>query len=109
YLFAPRSPEHPLTEQALRWLVQFYASSEASSDARRGMDNNGAARASGNDMRKASDATTSDISKGASGPVMQTSATAPLRGETPPAVGLSSQDRLRRAVELGKYLEAARP
>jgi hypothetical protein len=87
YLLARNYPEHPLAEQALRWLVQYYASSEAGQRASNPQS----------EIRDSANA------------IQQTSATAPLAGEKPPAIGLSREERLRRAVELGKYLEAARP
>jgi photosystem II stability/assembly factor-like uncharacterized protein len=103
YLLARNYPEHPLTEQALRWLVQFYASSEA----RMRVSELGLRK----DARIAyaeSDHPSAEVA-GGSDSIRQASAESPIQGETRPAVGLSPDQRLRRAVELGKYLEAARP
>jgi photosystem II stability/assembly factor-like uncharacterized protein len=79
YLLARRYPDHPLVDRALIWLVQFYASSEAG---------HRAASASPTNIRQ----TSFDESK--------------IAG---PAVGLSRNDRLRRAIQLTDYLKTARP
>lgn len=103
YLLARRYADHPLAEQALRWLVQYYASSEAGL---RIED-----RGSRNDRIVGQTAVRNPKSEINSDPdaVKQASAETPLPSEAPPAVGLARDERLRRAVELGKYLEAARP
>jgi photosystem II stability/assembly factor-like uncharacterized protein len=92
YLLARNFPEHPHADQALRWLIQFYASGETGVRMR--------AKTGAIDVAHASGASAGDV--------VQTSAEAPLTAASP-ANGLSPDDRLRRAVELGKYLEAARP
>ncbi|MEX2318177.1 MAG: YCF48-related protein [Pirellulales bacterium] len=122
YLLARRYPEHPLTEQALRWLVQYYASSEASLRIGRRSSATGYASAvPANNVRLAAGGAGEDtgVASGtpvhasatgsASGTLVQASAEAPLQSETPPAVGLSRDERLRRTIELCKYLEGARP
>jgi photosystem II stability/assembly factor-like uncharacterized protein len=82
-------PEHSLVDPALRWLVQFYASSEAAHRlAKHGATN--IRQADGPDDANA---------------VRQASAVSnPM-----PVVGLARDDRLRRAATLGQYLESARP
>ncbi len=96
YLLARRYPDHPLTEQALRWLVQYYASSEAG------------VRMGGSAVKAAARQAPPE-SSAAAGAVQQASAALPLAGDGPPAVGLSLDARWQRAAELGTYLEAARP
>lgn len=96
FLLARRCPEHPLADPALVWLVQYYASCEA---ACRPTD------AEGTDLRRAD----SDRSPTSDQGVKQVSAVANLSSDTTPAVGLSREDRLRRAEQLGEYLEASRP
>jgi hypothetical protein len=94
YLLARRWPDHPLSDRAVVWLVQFYASGEA------------ACRLAGprpEDVRQTT--TTSPDENESVEHVGGTSVLDPAR----PAVGLSRDDRLRRAVQLGEYLEAARP
>jgi len=117
YLLARKHPEHPLTEQALRWLIQFYASSEAGTrminsgvgPSIRTNTNADAADSVANEVpREVLRGTETNAGK-AIGTVVQASATAALSNQKPPASGLSRDERLRRAVELGKYLETARP
>jgi photosystem II stability/assembly factor-like uncharacterized protein len=105
YLLARTYPDHPLAEQALRWLVQFYASSEAATRL--------SLLAAGNDSRQAQSESEirnpkSEIESGVN-PIRQASTNTPLTNDTPPTLGLSRDERLRRTVELGKYLETARP
>lgn len=96
YLLARRYPNHPLTDPALVWLVQFYASGEA---ARRSTGENAVA------LRPANPDERRDIEP----QVKQASAELPVGANSTPAVGLSRDDRLQRAVQLGEYLEASRP
>lgn len=96
YLIAQRYPDHPLTEPALIWLVQFYAGSEA---AKRPVE------ADVVDMREHE----SDPTDGADDKVRQASALASIGGDAAPAAGLSRDNRLRRALQLGEYLESSRP
>jgi hypothetical protein len=79
YLLARRFPDHPSVDQALVWLVQFYASSEAGCRA---------ATRQGTNVRQAS-VEESEISA--------------------PAVSLSQDDRFRRAIQLTDYLKTTRP
>jgi photosystem II stability/assembly factor-like uncharacterized protein len=79
YLLARRYPDHPVTDRALVWLVHFYASRESA-------------------HRLAQDQLTS---------VRQTSYEQALA--TAPAVSLSGDDRLRRAIQLAEHLKTARP
>ena len=41
--------------------------------------------------------------------IQQTTALAPIAQSSPPAISLSHDDRLRRAVQLAEYLKTARP
>jgi photosystem II stability/assembly factor-like uncharacterized protein len=92
-LLARRWPEHPLAEPALKWLVQFYASSEM------------AQRMTNRAATGMGQAKTDTVASA----VQQTSAVTRLDSDTRPTVGLSRDDRLRRAKLLGEYLEQARP
>jgi photosystem II stability/assembly factor-like uncharacterized protein len=96
YLLARRYPDHPLADPALVWLVQFYASSEA---VRR------SAEAGVVDLRAGEAAEPQTIDQ----EVKQANAVAPIGPAAAPAIGLSRDDRLRRAVQLGEYLESSRP
>jgi photosystem II stability/assembly factor-like uncharacterized protein len=87
--FARKWPEHRLVEPALRWLVQFYASGEAAHRiASRGALN----------MRAENEITSANAVQQASAAMNRS-----------PAVGLSRDDRLRRAALLGQYIESSRP
>ena len=90
---ARRWPDHPLAEPALRWLVQFYASSEVAQR----MSNRAATGVRPIKNDPAADS------------VKQASAVAAMDSDSRPAVGLSRDDRLRRAKLLGEYFEKARP
>jgi photosystem II stability/assembly factor-like uncharacterized protein len=94
YLLTRRCPNHPLADRALVWLVQFYASSEAAINCQPSVP----------DSRPGQSRESAD-----NNPVQQASATVPLVPAAPPAVSLSRDDRLRRAVQLGEYLAKARP
>jgi len=93
YLLARRFPNHPLADRALMWLVQFYASSEA------------AHRATPRGRIQVNSTASSDNTQQPE--VQQASAIAPIDGA--PAVGLSRDDRRRRAVQLAEYLMTSRP
>lgn len=111
YLFARRCPDHPLVERTLMWLVQFYASAEAGHTMGRYQsmsvrDDNtltGSAATSGSlDANLGMPAASANR-------VQQAVAIAPLQTAATPDVGLSRDDRLRRAVQLVDYLATARP
>jgi photosystem II stability/assembly factor-like uncharacterized protein len=90
---ARQSPEHPLVEPALRWLVQFYASGEA------------AQRLADRGAQNYRQPPVEEISASA---VKQAAALAAVQNSTP-VIGLSRDARLERAGALGQYLEKARP
>jgi hypothetical protein len=96
YLLARRYPDHPLTDQALVWLVQYYASSEA------------ARRSTEREVVNLRQVDAEDAAQHKND-VEQAGAVTPIGPDAAPAVGLSRDDRLRRAVQLGEYLEASRP
>jgi hypothetical protein len=97
YLLARRFPDHPLASRALEWLIQFYASSEAALP----LNTNGLPlRELGRQTAQAA-----DVSDPAPA-VQQTSAVMPASS---PAVGLSRNDRLQRALQLAEYLRASHP
>jgi photosystem II stability/assembly factor-like uncharacterized protein len=88
-------PDHPLVDPALRWLVQFYASSEA---AIRLADRNAS------NYRLPVDSAQPQF-----GNVRQASAIEMLKANAAPMTGLSRDDRLQRAAAVGQYLEQSRP
>jgi photosystem II stability/assembly factor-like uncharacterized protein len=90
---ARRWPDHPLAEPALKWLVQFYASSEVAQRM----------------MNRAATEVRSVKSDPNGETVKQASAVASMNSDARPTVGLSRDDRLRRAKLLGEYFEKARP
>jgi photosystem II stability/assembly factor-like uncharacterized protein len=101
FLLARRFPEHPLINRALKWLVHFYASCEM---AHRVVVNRPTS------VRNADPEELASAQSIAGGDVRQASAVVPLAAATAnPAVGLSRDDRLRRAVQLAEYLRTARP
>lgn len=103
YLFARKTPDHPLVDPALTWLVQFYASGEIAHRLTTG--------AAKNAQRSAVAATKQDFTNGqpsATG-IEQASATAPVEKRALPAANLSADDRRRRAAQLADYLRASRP
>ena len=97
YLLARRYPDHPLTDQALVWLRAILREQRggAAVDGRRKLSTCGRATAAD--------------AAGRENDVKQAGAVAPIGPDAAPAVGLSRDDRLRRAVQLGEYLEASRP
>jgi photosystem II stability/assembly factor-like uncharacterized protein len=98
-LLARRFPEHPLAEPSLRWLVQFYSSGEM---AQRMSD-----RAATGVRQAKADSTTTAVEQASA--VQPIGTTATLNADVRPTVGLSRDDRFRRAKVLGEYLEKARP
>lgn len=95
---ARQHADHPLTEPALRWLVQFYASSEM---ALRLADRNAT------NYRQPVDPQQPQF-----GDVRQASAVEVMKAKSfdaRPMIGLSHEDRLQRAVAVGQYLEKSRP
>jgi photosystem II stability/assembly factor-like uncharacterized protein len=111
FLFARQYPEHPLVDSALVWLVQFYASDEAAHQA-------AARRPARVDLpitaehetaveETEAESSSDDVPRSADG-VRQASANL-LTDSAAPAVGLSPDDRLRRAIQLAGYLRTARP
>jgi photosystem II stability/assembly factor-like uncharacterized protein len=95
FLFTRKYPDHPLVDTALIWLVQFYASGEtAHRAASRGLTNVGSLAI--------------DTGPLANEGVRQASAEMVVPNATP-AVGLSHDDRRRRAVQLAEYFRTARP
>ncbi|MCI0331922.1 MAG: YCF48-related protein [Planctomycetes bacterium] len=125
FLLSRRYPDHPLADRALLWLVQFYASSEAahrsgsrgsrnvrqaamefadSVEDRRGLAH--FAESSEQNVPVPLPEYGSGI--GSKAGVTQASAIAP-GVDSSPAIGLSRDDRLRRAIQLAEYLHSARP
>jgi hypothetical protein len=101
YLLARQYSDHALADRALKWLVQYYASSETanrftprgSKDVRHGSLELGGSLAANTDANEA---------------VQQTSAIVPSIASSAAAV-LSRDDRLHRAIQLAEYLRTARP
>jgi hypothetical protein len=79
FLLARRYPDHPLVDGGLAWLVQYYASGE--------MAHQSAARGLTSVRQAAYDES----------------------NQTAPAIALSRDDRLRRAIQMTEYLKSARP
>jgi hypothetical protein len=100
FLLVRRYPDHSLAEPALAWLVQYYASSEAG---RRATD------ISLVDLRQTAPEFGPQLPATGENGVGQASAVASIEPEGAPAVGLSRDDRLRRAAQLGDYLDTSRP
>ncbi len=107
FLFARRTPDHPLVDPALTWLVQFYSSSEiahhvathASTNLRRPAPAGEPALAGGE----------GDAPPQKNHRVRQATALTPIASGAPPDITLSPDDRLRRAIQLANYLKTARP
>jgi len=105
YLLAQRYPQHLLVDEALVWLVQFYASSEAAQRsavpavARAVVRDEPAA-----EQTQAHAAALDEVAQSETG----RTEVRPAAFEEP-AIGLSRDDRLRRASQLAEYLKSARP
>lgn len=102
YLMARRYPDHPLTEQALVWLVRYYASGEVAHRAAVSQAKQARQQPLANvhfDQRTAGTASAAASSRGAALP------------DTPGdgAGSLTADERWERATALGKYLQTARP
>ena len=95
YLLARRYPDHPLAEQALTWLVQYYASGEVAHVARR------------HQAQQARMRPLANVEYDSAG-VKQAAAELPSEsgGGTD---SLTPDERFERATMLGGYLEKARP
>lgn len=89
FLLARSYPDHPLVDQALDWLIHFYASSELAQRFRTTPSPSG--RGQGEGVLESSP------------PIQQTSALIPM------SPALTRDDRLRRAAQLADYLKTARP
>jgi hypothetical protein len=96
YQLARRYPDHAFVDRCLVWLVQFYASSEAGHRMSTGI---------GVNVRGSQFASTEE------GAIQQASLleNEPRPRFAAPAVGLSQDDRSRRAVQLAEYLRNIRP
>jgi photosystem II stability/assembly factor-like uncharacterized protein len=96
YLLARRYPQHPLVDDALFWLVQFYASGEA-----------GHRAAAPTFVRNEIAAEGTEVQAAALDVAGQTEVR-PAAFDAP-AIGLSRDDRLKRATQLAEYFKSARP
>jgi hypothetical protein len=105
YLLAQRYPQHPLVDEALVWLVQFYASSEAAQ--RSAVPT--VARSFVRDQAavEVSEEQTAGFDRAAQTEAGQTEVRPTAFEE--PAIGLSRDDRFRRAEQLAEYLKSGRP
>ncbi len=97
YLLARRYPDHPFTEQALVWLVQYYTSGELANLAQR------------EEMREMRTRPLANVDHPSKAP-----SSLPAMAQLPEAAGdaggnLSPDERLERAALLGKYLQQSRP
>jgi photosystem II stability/assembly factor-like uncharacterized protein len=110
FLFARQFPDHPLVDSALIWLVQFYASSEAAHRAAaRGHQNAGPSVARGALTPEGVSPHSSAGEQAPSNEGLQQASAVVEAHEAVPTVGLSREDRLRRAVQLAEYFRTARP
>jgi photosystem II stability/assembly factor-like uncharacterized protein len=100
YLLARRYPRHPLADGALLWLVQFYASSEA---AHRATPPNVARPL----VRNKAETEGPEFDSAASDDNGPTEVRPTAFEAT--AIGLTPDDRFRRAAQLADYLKSARP
>jgi photosystem II stability/assembly factor-like uncharacterized protein len=107
FLFARRAPDHPLVDAALTWLIQFYASSEIAHriSIQSATNIHDSAVADKSEVAAATRPTSAAISN----KVQQTAALTPIGPSSAPAIVLSHDDRLRRAIQLADYLKTARP
>jgi hypothetical protein len=109
FLFARRTPDHPLVDSALTWLIQFYASGE--------MSHRLSSRSAVNIRHDANpDSREAAVMAGgeAKAPpkrdgVQQAAALTKIGLTSGPTNNLSHDDRLGRAVQLADYLKTARP
>ena len=108
FLFARRTPDHPLVDPALTWLMRFYASGEiahrlaaqSAANTRHDLNPPPAGNAPAADTASASP-------KGDK--VQQVAALTNIASSSQTANNLSRDDRLRRAAQLADYLKSARP
>lgn len=115
FLFARRTPDHPLVDSALTWLIEFYASDEvahrlaarAATNIRSKTDHSPNGEPAGDEVASLG-LSSSKAAGGVSG-IQQTSAVSPLDSTTAPTVNLSRDDRLHRAIQLADYLKTTRP
>jgi hypothetical protein len=107
FLLARRSPDHPLVDAALSWLVQFYASSEIAHRMTSHTPTQHRANSGAGPNIEVAAATENKPPRDPG--VQPASATTPIATNTQPAVALSRDDRLRRAVQLADYLKTSRP
>jgi photosystem II stability/assembly factor-like uncharacterized protein len=100
FLFARRTPDHPLVDRALTWLIQFYASSEIAQRM---------ATRSATSIRPSINNNLESESASAGGRKVQQTGLTTIPPSSSPANNLSRDDRLRRAIQLADYLKTARP
>jgi hypothetical protein len=117
YLLSRQYPDHPLVDTALMWLVQFYASEETAHRAAIDQSTHIRRDAAVKGVAFGVSWTEGETGRGGEGENSSESPALPLSpsptldhaANAAPAVGLSHDDRLRRAVQLTEYLRAARP
>jgi photosystem II stability/assembly factor-like uncharacterized protein len=117
YLLTRQYPGHPMVDTALMWLVQFYASEETAH--RAAIDQSTHIRRDAAVKGVAIGVSWTEGETGRGGQGQNSSGSPPLPvspsptlhhvANATPAVGLSHDDRLRRAVQLTEYLRTARP
>lgn len=108
FLFARRTPNHPLVDGALTWLIHFYSSSEIGHRmATRSATSIRPAQSLANKGEIAS--VTAPNTAAPESHVQQTAAITSIAPSSTPAITLSHDDRLRRAVQLADYLKTGRP
>ncbi len=102
FLLARRYPDHPHVDQALDWLIHFYASSELAHRMKTTAMHSAAGEPASIGEPASAGGEPAPNSKNTH-PIQQTSALLPA---TPT---LTHDDRLRRAAQLADYLKTARP
>ena len=117
YLLARSWPDHPLAEPALHWLVHFYASGEAAHRAsahvlqtlvRDEVPRTSVREDFANMRTEVRGTLDARAEVGGTSTEVRAAAFEQLASAAP-AVGLSPDDRLRRAAQLAEYLKTARP
>jgi photosystem II stability/assembly factor-like uncharacterized protein len=109
FLFARRTPDHPLVDPALTWLIQFYASGEMSHrlSSRSSVSTRHDANPDPGEAALATSGEPQTLAK--RDRVQQVASLTKITAGSGPTNNLSHDDRLGRAVQLAEYLKTARP
>ena len=107
--FARRTPDHPLVDPALTWLIPFYASGEIAHR----LSAHSAAN-SRHDLSPTQGEVAAATGRATATPtspdkIQQAASLTAIAASSPSTNNLSHDDRLRRAAQLADYLKTARP